>query len=89
MNAKKSFMNKKKSQISIVMLITILQSHIGDWGKEKNVHCYTHAFMYFYVNFSQNTKIVEKLKSRSGKSHIISSLGIFFVSKPAFLIILL
>lgn len=47
------------------------------------------CFIVFSVNFSQNAKVVEKVKSRSGKSHIISSLDIFFISKPAFLIILL
>ena len=69
------------------MLITIVQSYRRLRQREKCALLYP-CFFVFSVNFSQNTKVVEKVKSRSGKSHIISSLDIFFVSKP-FLIILL
>lgn len=82
MNAKKSFMNKKIPNINSYADNYFAESYRRLRQREKCAR-YTHAFMYFYVNFSQNTKIVEKLTSRSGKSHIISSLGIFFVSKPA------
>lgn len=75
MNAKNVHYEQQEKITNIKILnkdIAVL-SRIGDWGKEKNVHPYIHACVYFYV-VSQNTEVVEKLKSRSDKSHIISSL---------------